>query len=510
MRQEIDAFFAKKVDDHGIDVHAEGQLMMRTVMNPGSGWVCNVHPQPTFQDFSTSITTTRRRNSLILHLAGHNKKRCGFLWNGDDAATTSQTFDMHAVALAIASVAGKNGPLECAMLNGCSTEEMARLLRQLGVPCVVCWRTPVQDETARELCALFYGALVEDTSGVRDYKRAFFAATDKLRLSAHTGGAARGQRDSDGSVSSDYVGSSGLRNEGGDADMLRPQRDDAPLEQTRMTSAAGGVPGEGNGSSTRGKEKPWQWEDVVLFLSEDGDSAPIYLWRARPVPPAAPASTPQPAPCAAALDPALKSLLEQQGVGGLQRLLECHARDKDEHEIWMEQVSRFTAAEMGNTWDELVEQELTRRESMVCHYTDIDSAKLIIAPGSPGFRASSGGQGGGGFYVVTKGPHELGWEREQGGDFRGTVGRELWGEKAGDVREGGRDAAKLDVVFLIKIPTAWLTAAGRVPGRDAIKILPRDFLYQRGNHFYLQKERIVKGYILKKDVPGFCSRGSVL
>jgi hypothetical protein len=29
--------------------------------------------------------------------------------------------------------------------------------------------------------------------------------------------------------------------------------------------------------------KPWEEEDVVLFLSNDGDSEPIYLWRERPV-----------------------------------------------------------------------------------------------------------------------------------------------------------------------------------------------------------------------------------
>jgi len=55
-RYGVDAFFAKRIDDHGIDVHAEGQLMMREIMNPvnaGSKWDCNVNPQPTLHDLRT-------------------------------------------------------------------------------------------------------------------------------------------------------------------------------------------------------------------------------------------------------------------------------------------------------------------------------------------------------------------------------------------------------------------------------------------------------------------------
>jgi len=46
-RHCVDAFFAKKVDDQGIDVHAEGQLIMREMLNPvnaSSRWDCNVNP----------------------------------------------------------------------------------------------------------------------------------------------------------------------------------------------------------------------------------------------------------------------------------------------------------------------------------------------------------------------------------------------------------------------------------------------------------------------------------
>ena len=44
--------------------------------------------------------------------------------------------------------------------------------------------------------------------------------------------------------------------------------------------AVGVVQGHMGGAS-RGKVLPWQQEDVVQFLSQDGDSAPIYLWRER-------------------------------------------------------------------------------------------------------------------------------------------------------------------------------------------------------------------------------------
>jgi hypothetical protein len=73
---------------------------------------------------------------------------------------------------------------------------MGRLLREFGVPYVVCWRTPVHDETAREFCFFFYRALVEDASGVRDYRRAFFKAIDDMRAQQDFKGtgAAAGQR----------------------------------------------------------------------------------------------------------------------------------------------------------------------------------------------------------------------------------------------------------------------------------------------------------------------------
>jgi len=62
------------------------------------------------------------------------------------------------------------------------------------------------------------------------------------------------------------------------------------------------------------------------------------------------------------------------------------------------------------------------------------------------------------------------------------------------------------VVFLIKIPKEWLDGAKGVPGRDIIKIVPPRLLMHKGGRHYLQKDRIVKGYILKRDAEPFNSR----
>ena len=301
IRHQVDAFFAKKVDDQGIDVHAEGQLMMRQMLNPvnaGSRWDCNVNPQPTLCDLHSSIASCSERNVRVLHLAGHGRKECGFIWNASDDATQSQEFDVDTISLAIGMASGAKGPLECAVLNACATEKMGRLLRTHNVPYVICWKTPVQNETAKALCELFYCALVQDSSGARDYRRAFFAATDALRSSAYTGSSKTKPRDAD-----DVGNSMSLRHSGTTRSVC-PQ--EAESSQVRATI--------------------YHDEDVVLFLSNDGDSDPIYLWRERP--PLAPPSLIMPSDIvmhalveaeagAELIDAGLQALFEQYGLGNL-------------------------------------------------------------------------------------------------------------------------------------------------------------------------------------------------
>ena len=93
-RHRIDAFFAKRVDDGKIDVHAEGQLMMRLIQDAGGVWDCNVNPQPTLDDLFSSIARARPNNTRGMHLAGHSRKECGFIWNANNQASASKEFDL--------------------------------------------------------------------------------------------------------------------------------------------------------------------------------------------------------------------------------------------------------------------------------------------------------------------------------------------------------------------------------------------------------------------------------
>jgi hypothetical protein len=84
--------------------------------------------------------------------------------------------------------------------------------------------------------------------------------------------------------------------------------------------------------------------------------------------------------------------------------------------ICLEDVSRFTNAEMENTLEQIA-KSLRQDEVLVFHFTNKGSARLITAESSLGFRASEVGQAGGGFFVVIVGPHAMGWEPNQGGNF---------------------------------------------------------------------------------------------
>ena len=174
----------------------------------------------------------------------------------------------------------------------------------------------MQDETAKELCGHFYRALVENTSGARDYGKAFLAATNALRASAHTGGSKKNPRGEKDVTTSNAVLHGGTSQDGSVGFSGASRRD-----------GVGGAAQEGGQeTSRRGLVRPWHEEDVVLFLSKDGDTEPIYLWRKPKVPPPL-----LPAPIAAdvpagveesrgaeeAGDAALKALFAQHGLGML-------------------------------------------------------------------------------------------------------------------------------------------------------------------------------------------------
>jgi hypothetical protein len=281
----VDAFFAKTVDDVGIDVHAEGQLITRAILNHDTqGWECTAHPQPTLQDLRTSMASAAARNTKVIHLAGHGGRKQGFLFNGDDAATASAAIDIHDLTAIIGGAAGANGSIECAVLNACSTEKMGQLLRTAGMSHVVCWRTSVHDETAREFCRHFYQALVEQTgngsSPHRNYRGAFDAATAAMRVHAFTGGAARPPPE----TAAVYAGKGLRAGVEGDCAPGSRELDDVDLqsEQSDIELHATVTPLGESGSAAptmRHKVFPWQEADVIQYLSVEGDSEAIYLWR---------------------------------------------------------------------------------------------------------------------------------------------------------------------------------------------------------------------------------------
>jgi hypothetical protein len=152
------------------------------------------------------------------------------------------------------------------VLNACSTAEMGQLLRAAGMSHVVCWRTLVHDETAREYCHLFYQPLVEQTRdgspSHRNYRDAFVAATDDMRVHAFYGDAARLLTGAAG-------GDVGLRaGTEGDCAAGTTERDDPRLQSEHsdidMHASAASLREHGCAAQqTRANVFPWQLEDVI-------------------------------------------------------------------------------------------------------------------------------------------------------------------------------------------------------------------------------------------------------
>jgi len=263
LAKQVDAFFAKTVDDTRIDVHQEGQILMRTILDAGTGWKCDVHPQPTIDDLFLSIETARERNLRLCHLAGHGTKK-GFVWNASESATAAQHFEPAPIARKLGAISGANGPLHGVLLNACSTYEFGKLLIEHGVPFVVCWKTEVQDETARELSRHFYRAVVDQKKhaySVKDYQNAFLEATDLMRASAYTKGFSKPLKSS--------------------LPTMVTMKDTAATRNSPSSVASDStvVPAKDPSSPVRQKVTPWNSQDVIVFLSQEGEIEPIYLWR---------------------------------------------------------------------------------------------------------------------------------------------------------------------------------------------------------------------------------------
>eukprot|EP00966_Prymnesium_polylepis_P128363 2968669-Prymnesium_polylepis.1 len=73
---------------------------------------------------------------------------------------------------------GRGGSLELVFLNGCCTSKLGEAVHKAGVPCVVCWRTVVNDEAASKFSEAFF----DELDRVGDYRKAFASAKNHLEL----------------------------------------------------------------------------------------------------------------------------------------------------------------------------------------------------------------------------------------------------------------------------------------------------------------------------------------
>eukprot|EP01043_Picozoa_sp_COSAG02_P051076 COSAG02_NODE_5331_length_4431_cov_4.370729_3_plen_598_part_00 len=187
----------------------------------------------------------------------------------------------------------------------------------------------------------------------------------------------------------------------------------------------------------------------------------------------------------------------------------------DEHSraglrLWKDKelVSHLSARQMGDLLAAL-EQDLPTSQQLGFHFTDLDSARLILT--SLGIRASTVGQLGGGVSVCLASPAHMGWERLGGEAFAKTCGEELWGSKWHEVMpepappgahpDWGKWSKKLEVVLVLRVPSRENMDAKRLlPGRDLVYIAPAAECVagkEGDTNVYLSNTRIEKVLILK-------------
>jgi hypothetical protein len=167
-----------------IDVHQEAQELVKLFPH-SEVFTVNINPQPCFQDFADRVRSARWRNVPVLHLTGHGGSKCVFFWLKNPAVSTTEydheiPVDRFANILSQRVGGGEGkGTLECVVLNACETETMGKTLRSVGLLHVVCWRSVVQDTTAKSFALDFYASL-KDQGQARDYKFAFQQAVVRM------------------------------------------------------------------------------------------------------------------------------------------------------------------------------------------------------------------------------------------------------------------------------------------------------------------------------------------
>lgn len=158
MAEQLKAFLESNTE---INVHGEAEELMMGYTHGRSVFDVHVHPQPTFDMFSDCMIHAKERNMRIVHFSGHGNAKCGFFWLKGGSRDYEQVRPMDFVNLFKTEAADSKvgGTIECVILNACETESMGRMLRENGVPHVVCWRKEVQDETAMSFSKIFYKIL---------------------------------------------------------------------------------------------------------------------------------------------------------------------------------------------------------------------------------------------------------------------------------------------------------------------------------------------------------------
>eukprot|EP01043_Picozoa_sp_COSAG02_P001689 COSAG02_NODE_36_length_48934_cov_144.851029_14_plen_968_part_00 len=190
-------------------------------------------------------------------------------------------------------------------------------------------------------------------------------------------------------------------------------------------------------------------------------------------------------------------------------------------EVWKDKtiVTHLAAHELQALLEE-EEAQLPKSQSFGLHFTDLDSARLILT--SLGIRASTVGQLNGGVSICLESMAGLGWSRHGGRDFAKSVGEKLWGSKWYEVMGGepwpdleqqiasgrvkgswpaarddwGSYAKKLEVVFVVRIPSdrAWDRF---VPGRKDVYILSPQDCVDQGDFYFYTNDHIAHCFILK-------------
>ena len=92
---------------------------------------------------------------------------------------------------------------------------------------------------------------------------------------------------------------------------------------------------------------------------------------------------------------------------------------------------------------------ISKDHELAYHFTSKKTVDLMLS--SHGLRASTEGQLGGGVSVCKQPPHEMGWEQYGDGEWRATLGKQLWGEKWQEVLPGGVHEDKLEMVVVVKV-----------------------------------------------------------